>query len=249
MAARGCGASRVAGGIYAECPLSPYGKPLEDFLCDPPVVVDVQALGITPIGVKLMERNGVWHILDWVGSTHYPNVGDFVEEVRRLGMSRRLSTTLDFQKLTAESRILLLHARAHIENYEEYQKKEPDLEELFSLVPYPTCPKGLSEHERPNMDTMCARLWYQDVIQGEAVEKQEGETSKARLRAVTRKMPAFEYHALTAPEGIEPEYKVAIFASFPVTNLAVVKDNDGGSHNRSMMLAENARIPVNLVDE
>jgi hypothetical protein len=248
VAERGCG-RRCAGAVYCECPLSPFGLPIESFLVDPPIVVDTQSLGVTPIGVKLVERNGVWHILDWVGSTHYANVADFFEEVRRLGLSRRLSTTLDFKKLTPQSRILLLHARAHIENYGEYQSKEPARDELLGMVPYADCPKGLPEHTRPQMETMCARLWYQDVTQGEAVEVSEDETSEARKRCVTRKMPSFEYHALTAPEDVEPTYKVAIFASFPITNLAVVKDNEGGSHNRSMMLAEQARIPVELVDE
>lgn len=244
---RGCG-TRVLGGIYVECPLSPYGLPMEDFLVDPPVPVDAKELGITQVGVKLVERKGVWHIMDWVGSTHYPNVADFVEEVRRFGLSRRLSTTLDFKKLTPQSRILLLHSHAYIYNYDEYKDVEPDLEELQGLVPYPSCPKKLPEHSRPNMDTMCARLWYQDVTGGESIKAASDDT-EARKRCVTRKMPSFEYHALAAPEDVKPDYRVAIFASFPITNLAVVKDEEGGLHHRSMMLAKEARLPVELVDE
>lgn len=249
MVARGCGASRTLGAVYAECPLSPYGNPLEDFLVDPPIPVIPEEIGVTPIGVKLVERKGVWHIMDWVGSTHYNNVADYVEEVRRFGLSRRLSTTLDFKKLTSQSRILLLHSHGYIYNFDEYKKQEPSLEELEGLVPYPECPKELEEHTRPQMKTMCARLWYQDVQGGEAIEKPPEEESKGRLRCVTRKMPAFEYHALVAPEGIKPDYRVAIFASFPITNLAVIKDPEGGTHNRSLALAEEARLPVKLVDE
>ncbi len=246
---RGCG-TRVAGGIYAECPLSPYGMPLENFIVDPPIPIDTQEMGVTPVGVKLVERKGVWHIVDWVGSSHYPNVADFVEEVRRFGLSRRLSTSLDFKKLTPQSRILLLHSHAYIYNYDKYQKQEPKEEHLMGLVPYPSCPKMLAEHLRPNMETMCARLWYQDVTNGEEVERVEGtEYTDAQLRCITRKMPSFDYHALVKPEDVEPEYKVAIFASFPITNLAVVKDTEGGTHNRSLMLAEEARIPVELVEE
>ncbi len=245
---RGCG-TRVAGGIYAECPLSPYGVPIEDFLVDPPIPVDTQEVGVTQIGVKLVERKGIWHIMDWVGSTHYPNVADYVEEVRRFGLSRRLSTGLDFQKLTPQSRILLLHSHAYIFNYDEYQKKEPDDELLEGLVPYPRCPKKLMQHKRPKMETMCARLWYQDVNGGEEILVSKEEDSPARIRCVTRKMPSFEYHALVKPPQVEPKYKVAIFAAFPIINLAVVKDDDGGTHNRSMMLAKNARIPVELVEE
>lgn len=80
MAARGCGASRTKGGVYFECSLSPYGLPLENFIVDPPVPIDANEFGVTQIGVKLMERKGVWHVMDWVGSTHYPNVGDYLED-------------------------------------------------------------------------------------------------------------------------------------------------------------------------
>jgi hypothetical protein len=244
---RGCG-QRVKSGVYAECPLSPYGNPLEDFLVDPPIPIIADDLGVTPIGVKLVERKGVWHIMDWVGSTHYRNTSDYVEEVRRLGLSRRLSTTLDFKKLTSQSRILLMHSHAYIYNFDEYKKQEPSLEDLQGLVPYPDCPKELEEHIRPEMKTMCARLWYQDVEGGEDIQNSTVKEA-GRLRCVTRKMPSFEYHALKAPEGVKPDHRLAIFASFPITNLAVIKDPDGGTHNRSMMLAEEARLPVKLLDE
>lgn len=244
---RGCGV-RVKGGLYLECPLSPYGMPLEEFLVDPPVPIDVQSVGVTPIGVKLVERKGVWHVMDWVGSSFYNNVADYVEEVRRFGLSRRVAQTLDFKKLTSQSRILLLHARAYIHNFDEYAKYEPDVEELEGLVPYPRCPKKLAEHTRPNMDTMCARLWYQDVEGGEEDKKGTDENA-ARIRVVTKKMPSFEYHGLVKPASVKPDYKVAVFASFPITNIAVVRDIEGGTHNRSLALAQEARIPVSLVEE
>src|SRR4030095_13665604 len=49
---RGCG-TRQAGGIYSECGLSRNGRPLEDFLFDPPTPLALdalQAMGITPAG-------------------------------------------------------------------------------------------------------------------------------------------------------------------------------------------------------
>lgn len=247
MVARGCGASRTVGAIYAECPLSARGLSLEYCLVDPPIPVDCKELGITQVGVKLVERNGVWHIMDWVGSAHYNNVADYVEEVRRFGLSRRLATNLDFKKLTSQSRILLLHSRAYIYNYDEYKNCEPDVEELEGLVPYPVCPRNLPQHKRPEMSTMCARLWYQDVTGGDI--NASPDDTEGRLRRVIRKMPSFQYFALTAPEGVKPNYKVAIFASFPIANLAVVKDEENGLHNRSLAFAKEARIPVKLVDE
>lgn len=52
----------------------PVSQPLH-FLCDPPVLVDDWHL--SPVGVQLIERNGITHIIDWVGSMYYPNVADF----------------------------------------------------------------------------------------------------------------------------------------------------------------------------
>ena len=62
---RGCG-SRKKGCVYLECPLSDSGLPIEHFIVDPPLDIDLTAYGVTPVGVKLFERNGVWHVLDWV---------------------------------------------------------------------------------------------------------------------------------------------------------------------------------------
>lgn len=117
---RGCGPARDEGGIYAEVGLSPVGLPLSFFLVDPPIPVSCAALGLTPVGVTLIEREGVTHVLDWVGSTHYPNVADFVEETLLFGLSRRLPQTLDFARLGPLSRIILVHGRAHIDNAWQY---------------------------------------------------------------------------------------------------------------------------------
>lgn len=247
MAARGCGDSRNAGGIYIECPLSPFGMPLEHFLVDPPIPVNADELGLSPIGVKFIERNGVWHVMDWVGSVHYPNVSDFVEEVRRLGLSRRIASNSDFGKLTSESRILLVHSRAFIKNHQDYYNSEPPVEELEGLVPYPECPKHLEQHNRPT-EQMCARLWYQDVEGGTLVTEDVNDT-QARRRCVTRKMPSFDYHALQKPEGLESQYQTAIFASMPISNLAVIRDPEGRKHEKALESAEKAKLPVKLLDE
>ena len=73
---RGCG-TRKKGGIYFETGLGSYGKPLEHFIIDPPILVNDWSL--SPLGVQLVERDGVTHIVDWVGSEHYPNVADYLE--------------------------------------------------------------------------------------------------------------------------------------------------------------------------
>src|SRR5262245_36141654 len=116
---RGCG-KRKAGGAYLTVDTSPNGSPIEHFLVDEPQPINIAELGITPRGVHLIERDGVCHAFDWVGQDSYPNVADFIEEARRLGVSRRCELP-DYSKLTAESRLILIHARAWIENPEAYR--------------------------------------------------------------------------------------------------------------------------------
>lgn len=237
---RGCG-TRVAGGIYAECPLSANGRPLEDFLMDPPVVIDPTQLGVTPVGVTLVERKGVWHIVDWVGSEHYLNVADFLEEVRRFGMSRRLPRTLDFSKLGPGSRQMLVHSRAHIENHAAYYTDTVTNDRV-------KCPKNLPlHHANPTTgqppDQMCAGLWWEDVEGG------EGPWDANDSRSVQRAMPSFTYNARKRPDGVEPVYKLAIFASFPIANIAVIRDPKGGTHELAEHLASQAKLPLTLEDE
>ena len=106
-AERGCG-KRKKGGIYAETGLSPDGKPIEHFLIDPPNVFNKAELGVADVGTAMVKArircpfrcdSGcgycnfegtklVWHLFNIVGQSHYPNVADWIEEVRNLGMSQ-----------------------------------------------------------------------------------------------------------------------------------------------------------------
>lgn len=224
---RGCG-NRVLGGIYCEIPLSKHGLPLESFLYCPPVVVDAAALGLSNVGVKLIERNGVWHIFDIIGKQHYPNVADFVEEARRFGISRRLSQNLDFSLLTTESRLILLHDRAFIENHDKYRGDHE-------------CPKSVKGHDRDPLPEMCISLWGEDLVDGTLLE--EGG------RRVKRVMPSFEYEGFARPEGVVPKYKLAILGSFPIPKLVVVNDPEDKTHEKALSKAQNAGLPVRLVDE
>lgn len=239
---RGCG-RRKEGGIYAECGLSESGKPVEHFLVDPPLLVDADALGLTSIGVKLIQVEDIWHIFDIVGAEHYPNVADFVEEVRVMGASRRLAKTLDFSKLTLDSKLVLLHRRAQIDNAEAY------FAPMGVWLPSSWyCPKHLLEHEVPDhLPGMCAGLWWHDL------ERSGTEPLKERGGAVTspprikRRMPAFSYDAWARPDGIQPQYRLAIFMILPITNLAVIRAQDG-SHRESLQIAQRAHLPVEVCD-
>jgi hypothetical protein len=216
---RGCG-TRVRGAAYWECGLDPDGAMIEEFLIDCPALIP-SGLAVSPRGVTTIEVGGVTHVVDWVGSEHYVNVSDFVAEVSRLGLSRRLPSTLDFSKITPASRILLIHARARVENASLYG-------------PF-RCPKGVHD---PGSDA-CIGAWWQDVEGGVPVP------SPRDPRLVRRHMPAFTYHARCRPDGVEPRYVPGFFASFPASRIAVVKGGDG----RALVAALKAGVPVAEVDE
>lgn len=119
---RGCG-ERVPGGVYAESGLSEHGSPIEHFLIDPPRPI--------PPGLDLVNKPQMWQrmnaagqpevdesgmpiydLLIHVGAEHYPFVPDFVEEARRLGVSRRLNSNMDLSLFSLSSRMLLAHPKA-----------------------------------------------------------------------------------------------------------------------------------------
>lgn len=268
---RGCGV-RKAGGVYWETGTSPGGKPLEHFIVDPPVLVDRGALGIAPVGVKLMERDGVWHVMDWVGDVFYPNVMDFLEETRRFGVSRRLPKNLDFAKITDKSRLLLVHSKAWIENRDDYWVARPAMGEQYP------CPKLCADHkcgldldhvfqqEQATEFPMCASLWREDVAHGvsipaamarEAMDQGDGWTwlttdrplwmVPLEGRAVRREMPSFDYIGNCRPAGVAPVYKPAIFATFPVSRLVVIKAERDG-HKDALDAATRAKVQVAAVD-
>lgn len=235
---RGCG-RRVKGGVYAEVPLGPFGVPVEHFLIEPPTLVDQDALGVTPIGVSLVSRDDVWHVVDWVGEGYYPNVADMVEEIREMGLSRRLPKSLDYSKLTRESRIILLHARAHINNWTDYE----------NAVDF-RCPKQSLYRDKPHPDGMCIAAWWSDLEDGKPVGEPAGTARRDGgwliHQPVRRQMPSFSYYGYAPPQGVEPARRLAAFASFPISRLAVINDPEGRTHEDAVKAARHSGLPVAL---
>jgi len=149
-ARRGCG-TREPGGAYLAVPLGPGGSPVEAFLVDPPIPVDAARLGLSAVGTTMIDRDGVAHVLDVIGREHYPTVAAFIDEARRLGVSRRISRTAAFARLTPNSRLLLLHAHALIANAPEFETARP-------------CPCDVPEHRADRFSGMCARLWWEEPL-------------------------------------------------------------------------------------
>ena len=193
-ARRGCG-YRQPGGAYFAVPLGPGGRPVEEFLIDPPVVIDDPArLGLASVGVTLIDRDRITHVLDIVGREHYPTVASFIDEARRMGVSRRAPRTVDFARITPASRLLLAHPHADVANAVEFPCER-------------RCPCHVAEHLVAGFTDMCARLWWEEPLEA-------------------------------------ARHRPALFASFPIPQIEVVKDDAGGSHVGTTETASRSGVPV-----
>jgi hypothetical protein len=227
---RGCG-SRQESGIYLETGLGPGGQPLEFFLLDPPLPVATFASAIAKLGVSLFEHQGVTHVLDWIGSVHYPCPSDILEEVRRFGLSRRAQRSLDFSRLTPFSRIFVVHDRGRVIN------PAPLLEDRVQYSgsrEQPYCPKYIDGHRDPENALPCAALHWETVP---SLPGPNGE------RIVTRRLPSFQYVAATPPKDVFPTFAPAVFAWFPLHRIAVIK---GDQSDAAYDAASKSSLPVDL---
>jgi len=242
MAERGCG-KRKPGGLYFETKTSAFGQPIEFFLVDPPIPVD--DLELCKQGQQLTERDGKFHAIDWVGSTHYPNVLDYVEETRRMGASRRVGANVDLSKLSPGAKLLLVHDRAFISNFPAFCRQ----------VDYKIqCPKRLIEHSKmsdviadpKSVRRCCAGFWWRDIPLSDLEPYDATENGQPLF---TRKMPSFEYRVPQPVDGsVIRHYRPAIFLALPITNLCVI--NGGGEKTeRSKQWASQSSLPLVEADE
>lgn len=216
---RMCGSSRTQGGIYLECGVSAGGSPVECFLLDPPQIIDPATYGVTALGVQLVtDGRGVTHVIDWVGTEHYPYVTDFIEEVRRMGVSRKVALNVDFSKLTRESRLILLHAKAGVFNALDYTLFLQNFQ----------CPCG-KEHQAGDP---CIGLHWHVTPSEQGVRQLADDTY--RVQAMLPGHPAVDY-------------RTAMFMSVPITHIGVIKAADG-SHQKAQSVAQKSSLPVTVVD-
>lgn len=147
---RGCG-ERQRGGLYVEVGSEEGDTSILELIVDPMRSIDPKEIGVTPRGVHLVELDGVNHIVDIVGAKHYPTPAHFVEEMVRLGISRRISKTFPFEKLDpSKSRLILLHRRAFVQGQD---------------VGYQTCPKGV--HASTPGHPECSGAWWVTIPEDE----------------------------------------------------------------------------------
>ena len=220
MAKRGCG-YRIEGGLYLCCGMSLFGQPIEEFLVDPSMLTDLQPSRAP----QLVEHTGgIYHVVIWVGEAFYPLVPDFIEEARKLGISRRVPKGFDFSKLGPQSRMILAHRKAGVANFEE-------LRELLAQPPELNCPRGLVRHNE-TQEFCVMDLWRLAGLEG--TERAVGDIS----------------YKVNCPEGDwpEPVYLPAFFATFPIASIDYVKV-DGQVERKVAEHLSGVALPVRYCDE
>jgi len=251
--ARGCGAARTEGGVYLESGLSPFGQPLESFLMDPPLPWVGERL--PRLGVKMMLVEQIWHIVDVVGEKAYPSPADYLEEGRRLGFSRKVNPKLDFQCLTpGASRIITLHPKAILTSIERHANQE--LGNFFESMDEGSPANNPKMHFCPHLKAtgdddshvhqdnfMCLGLHW---MLWESTEPNYSGPKTGGRRVASTVYDVVKPHARL----VNPEWKVGIIASLPITNIAVIKARDN-SHieTANNILKMRTKIEVSIEDE
>jgi hypothetical protein len=162
-----------------------------------------------------------------------------VEEVRRKGASRRLPRILDFAKLSPESSLVLIHAKAVIENYEGYPQP-----------PALMCPhlKHLNQ-----LEEVCAGLWWHDIPEGDLDLGEMGFYQRSIPGGVTyRAHPRPQGLVPSEAEGITPSYQHGIFMRLPVTNLTVIAGRNAQEEKQAeaaFQAASQSSLPTLIEEE
>ena len=108
---RGCG-ERQPDSIYFESRLGIGGQPIEYFIIDPPTDCEKNGIKFSR-SYQIFQKDGINHLIDWVGESFYESPWDFIEECRVKGMSRRVQKSFDFSKITpGQSQIFFAHKKA-----------------------------------------------------------------------------------------------------------------------------------------
>jgi hypothetical protein len=268
MGARCCGGSRDAGGVYLEVGLSPYGRLLEDFLIDPPIPVPAD-MNLTALGWNYFTRGETVHIIDVIGQDNYSTPTRWLEETRRLGVSRRARRDDPHLKLlTPDSMIFMVHARGWVSNWADYYRawaaEQPGApegsDEVTERLDWP-CPKRIMNHRFPSPEDLagqcCAGFWWQDedephgkVGDPQWVEAAPNLHELTTQRAVYVHIPCGRYMAWSRPAGLVPEYRPAFIARFMPTRFVVVAAPDGSHEETAARLRENLQaFTVDVVPE
>jgi hypothetical protein len=241
---RGCG-FRTAGSIYATAKTSLLGAPLDYFtFCPPWVIYDINEIGLAAQGVLIREgtsygRKGIWDLWALVGAEGYPNATDFWMEASHFGFSWKVSKKSPIYLLSKKSRMIFVHSRAYIDNFEEPYKKRLGLRD---------CPREIGHHDENEGVEMCFSLLFETI--GNSAKTDEPRKGYREF-PVNVEPPVFRYQTGLPPAGYNPEYQTAAFVWSPIDALEVPEDKIEDTHGEAIkLLAEcGTELPYYVTDE
>ena len=234
----GCGVRR-AGATYLVSNMQKYLETYKYsyFLFDPPVVINPAEWGVCPQGLSFVFNQGYWHVMDWIGATHYPNAADILEEAYEHGGSTLTPLKQDLQKLTpGYSRRLLIHPRGHVVDPTYLKENRLPLERI------PLCFLEEEDYRRDmhinNPLDMCAALHWQGII------------SKVDTRdLVERSIGDTTYKAISLPNSVELKYEPAIIGWLPIDEIHLVDSPDKDEINEALkFLSDYTSLPTYLTN-
>lgn len=212
---RGCG-KRKPGGLYLCCGMGNEGLPLDHFVIDPPRPYEA----VPPRSPQFYEADGTTHIIMGVGEEFYPWASDFIEECKRFGLSKRVADSFPIEKLTRNSRIVLVHRKAIVNGHEALPRPE-------------YCPKDNPAH-KDNSEPCIGHLWQL---------AQPDEEGGSRRTIGDTSYSVFPFEGDISSLGFEP----GMFLWLPLTHIDYVKTEDGAVDPAIAGKATN--LPLNICDE
>lgn len=242
---RECG-EREEGHIYGEVGAGPGGRPFEEFLIDPPIVLGPAPEGVPALpftisaqGVALRQLREVegapFHIFDLVGQSNYPNAWDIIAEGIKGGFSRKFPSTVDFSKITKLSRLILCHARGYIVNFNAYYDaiEQAPRNAGLTWADFWTCPNR-ETHNRVRPSEMCIHLLRHDMRDGSIEDEPYPQNQWNGRPLAYRSMRITGWFGARTPEGVVPEYLPAAIMALPLSRIVVVR----GSSDETKRLAD-----------
>jgi hypothetical protein len=197
---RGCG-HRVKNGIYIETPTDEDGVPVETFLICPSIPMKGPMRGQQLV----KAANGVYHLIDRIGEGSYPYPSDFIEEVRRYGLSRRASISIPWHLLTQKSRIILTHPKAIVENLLDEFDPNPVPDAVCCYADKHACEDAADPH-------IC-NSWAWHYVHDKDTDRG------------VRDMPSFSYRPVIFT-GLRPTYTEGVIGAFPVARIAIIQGDN-----------------------
>ncbi len=249
---RGCG-EREPGGVYAESGLSPRGRPLEEFLFDPPLPI--------PEGLDLINKPQLWQrmlasgepaldendlpifdLLIWVGEEHYPYCCDMIlAHPHVLNMQwQEQRPPLDCKKAVPGHDAALAASDDEVEGATSEAEEEMSLSAFaYRAGDHAGAPLPALPLEALRTGPCLFKLWELipreaaqtviDVAEEEAGERHPG---TAPLPLCLREIGSTIYQYRPTGEsadGLVP----GLFAALPITGFALIRYHDGSVDDRA----------------